>query len=638
MYSRLAVAVLAFSLAFVSGARADQAETVVVTASRVPIDADQSGSAITVLMGDTLRARGIDQLYDALRLVPGVEVSRTGTVGSISQIRIRGAEAGHELVLIDGARANDPAASGEDFNYAHLLTAAIGRVEVLRGPQSALWGADALAGVVNVVTVAPHDGFDASGRAEYGSFNTKEASGLVNIGNERYAAIFDGAWLDTDGINIAHNGHEDDGYRNTSFGMRAKADLSDTIHFTAALHHADTRTDIEATDFLGLFSIPLDAGDFSEFSATYGRAQASADLFGGVLEAIAGASFTRTTVNDFTSPFGAPFDVAFNDRTKGGENRFDLQANIRWSPNQRLSLLAETARDTFDSLRLDLPSASQSQHETHSGVAGEYWIGINDAVFVSLGARHDWNQAFADSTTWRTTVSARLDPAWRLHASAGTGVKNPDFFELFGFFPAPFFVGNPNLKPEKSLGFDAGLEWRPADGALIDVTYFHTDLEDEIFTDFSVSPNTARNANGQSQRQGLEVAGHADLGNGFALDATYTYLDAKQNGEDEIRRPHHIASANLDWRFDDSRGLLDLGVDYHGKQPDTAFLNAPPFTMPVTLDGYTLVHIAGSYEICPGVALTARIENALDQRYEEVFGFRTQGFGAFAGIKVSLGG
>ena len=637
MFSRFAVCTLIF-LALASPADADEAETVVVTASRVPIEADQSGSAVTVLMGDTLRARDIDQLYDALRTVPGVEVSRTGTVGSFAQIRIRGAEAGHELVLIDGARVNDPAASSEGFNFAHMLTAAIGRVEVLRGPQSALWGADALAGVVNIVTVAPHDGFDVSGRAEYGSFDTKEVSGLVNIGDDRYAAIFDGAWLDTDGINIAHNGHEDDGYRNTSFGMRAKADVSDTFHLSAAIHRVDTRTDIEATDFLGTFSIPLDAGDYSDFSATYGRAQASLMLFDGVLETIAGASFTRTKVNDFTSPFGAPFDVSFNDRTEGGENRFDLQTNIRWSPNQRLSLLAETVRDTFDSIRLDLPSASQSQHETHSGVAAEYWIGIDDAVFVSLGARHDWNEVFADTTTWRATVSARLDPAVRLHASAGTGVKNPDFFELFGFFPAPAFEGNPNLKPEKSLGFDGGLEWRVAPDVIVDATYFHTDLEDEIFTDFSVFPNTARNASGESLRQGVEVSAHAKLIDGLTLDAAYTYLDAKENGAPEIRRPHHIASANLDWRFAEDRGLINLGIDYHGRQRDTAFLNAPPFTMPVTLDRYTLVHLAGSYEICPGFALTARVENALDVSYEEVFGYRTQGFGAFAGVKVRFGG
>lgn len=638
MFSRIAIAVLISSLAFGASARADEAETVVVTASRVPIDADQSGSAVTVLMGDTLRARQIDQLYDALRDVPGVEVSRTGTVGSFAQIRIRGAEAGHELVLIDGVRVNDPAASGEGFNFANMLTAAIERVEVLRGPQSALWGADALAGVVNIVTVAPHEGFDARASAEYGSFDTKQVSALVNIGGEHYGAVFDGAWLDTSGTNIAHNGHEDDGHRNLSFGMRAKADVSETFHLSAALHHVDTRTDIEATDFLGTFSIPLDAGDFSKFAATYGRVQASADLFDGVLEAIAGASFTRTRVSDYTSPFGAPFDVAFNDRLRGGENRFDLQANIRWSPDQRLTLLAETVRDTFDMVRLDLPSASQSQHETHSGVAGEYWIAINDAVFVSLGARHDWNEAFADSTTWRATISARLDPAWRLHASAGTGVKNPDFFELFGFFPAPAFEGNPNLKPEKSLGFDVGLEWRLAPGIVADVTYFHADLEDEIFTDFSVFPNTARNASGESRRQGVEISGHADLGDGLTLDAAYTYLDAKQNGEDEIRRPHHIASANLDWRFADDRALLNLGIDYHGSQPDTAFLNAPPFSMPVRLDAYTLVHVAASYEVSPGVELTARIENALDEKYEEVFGFRTQGFGAFAGVKVRVGG
>ena len=118
----------------------------------------------------------------------------------------------------------------------------------------------------------------------------------------------------------------------------------------------------------------------------------------------------RSEAKDYVSGFATPFDVAFNDRTKGGDTRYDIAANLRWDgarTRQRLSVLAETHRETFDTVRLDLPSADQNQHEANSAVAGEYWIGLHDRYFVSLGARHDWNGRFADSTTWRATVSAR---------------------------------------------------------------------------------------------------------------------------------------------------------------------------------------------------------------------------------------
>jgi len=467
-------------------------------------------------------------------------------------------------------------------------------------------------------------------------------SGLINIGGENYAAVFDGEWLDIGGLNIARTGHEDDGYRNTSVGVRARAQLAPRLGLLLSLHHVAARSDSETTDFFGAFSIPLDSGDFTRFGATYGRAQAEWELTDN-FDVIAGASLMRSEAKDYTSAFGAPFDVSFNDRTQGGDTRFDLQSNVRWrgwGADQRVSVLAETHRETFDMVRLDLPDANQIQHEANSAVAGEYWIGVSDAACISLGARHDWNGRFDDSTTWRATVSAFVPKTGlRLHASAGTGVKNPDFFELFGFFPAPAFVGNPNLKPEKSFGWDAGVQVDVADGVGFDVTYFHADLEDEIFTDSSVFPNTARNASGDSKRQGLEVSANVYLGRGVNVVGAYTYLDAKESDDAaEIRRPHHIASVNLDWKPADDRTHLNLGIDYHGSQRDTVFLNVflPPFSMPVTLDAYTLVRVAGSYDITDNFAVFARVENALDAHYEEVFGYRTRGFGVFGGIRAKF--
>jgi vitamin B12 transporter len=631
-----AVAAIATSEAQADSVAITRVDPVVITASREPVAADQTGSAVSVITSQELEQRQITQVFDVLREVPGVEVSRTGTVGSLSQVRIRGAEAGHTLVLIDGVRVNDPAQSSEEFNFAHLMAGGIERIEVLRGPQSALWGADALAGVVNVITLSPPHGFQAVASAEYGSFDSKNAYARIGAGTLSYGALVQAGWMDTSGINIARNGNEDDGYRNVTLGAHAFADLIPNLRLSATLHYIDARSDSEATDFFGTFSVPLDAGDYNDFEAVYGRAQAEWTA-ASEIRVVAGATLVRTVGENFTSAFGAPFDVAFNDRLKGGDTGFDVAVHVPWAgwgAQQRVSVVAETHRETFEMRRLDLPSANQDQDETRSAIAAEYWVGWQD-VAVSLGARHDWNERFDDSTTWRATVSWRAAEQVRLHASAGTGVKNPDFFELFGFFPAPAFEGNPNLKPETSFGYDAGIEWRPNRWLLFDVTYFHADLEDEIFTDFSVFPNTARNASGESRRHGVEVSAHAEIDYGITLDAAYTYLDANEGEEAaEIRRPHHIASASINWRSADGRANLNLGIDYHGKQRDTAFLNAPPFSMPVTLDAYSLVRVAGSYDLTASVALFARVENAFDENYEEVFGYRTRGFAVFAGVRA----
>ncbi len=603
-------------------------EEVVVTASRVPIEAEQSGSAISVIDGAVLEQRQSETVFDALREVPGIAVSRSGGLGSISEIRMRGGEASHTLVLIDGVAVNDPAIQSE-FNFANLLSAGIERIEVLRGPQSALWGADAVTGVVNVVTLSPQPGIFARAAAEGGSFATRQISGVFNAGTERYAAVFDGAYLKTAGINISETGSEKDGYENLSLGARGFVQPVPQLTLSASLRHVNGNSDFDSG-----FPLPVDTDDYTHAANTYGRAQAKATFLGGAIDATAGASLLETRSDNFSSG-------EFTNGVRAKVTKFDLQTDAFWSGEalgvavqQRLSAAGDAAHETFAQNFVGFALANQSEALDESGVAGEYWAGFSDAVFLSLGARHDWNRRFADSTTWRSTVSAQLpELGARIHASAGTGVKNPDFFELFGFIPSGF-AGNPSLTPETSLGYDAGVEanlfarWLRAD-----VTFFHADLEDEIFTDFSVSPNTARNAVGKSERQGVEVTATVDLGVGWSLSGAYTYTESTASGIEELRRPRHIGSLGLDYRFLDGKAFANLGVDVHGSQRDTDFSSFSTVTLPA----YTLVRLAGSYDIGGGVTLTARIENALNQHYEEVVGYRTQGFGAFAGLKAQIG-
>lgn len=629
MFSRFLSAFLISFVAPLSMAYAQgPAEEVVVSASRVPIAAQQSGSALSVIDGAVLEARQIETPFDALRSVPGIAVSRSGALGALSEIRIRGGEANHTLVLIDGVEANDPAQQSE-FNFAHLLSPGIERIEVLRGPQSALWGADAVSGVVNIVTVAPTPGLFARGSAEGGSFATRQVSGLFNAGTETAGAVLHAAYLKTDGINIAETGSEKDGYENLTLGGRGFVQMAPEFVLSGSLRHVNGNNDYDSG-----FPVPIDTGNYSHSAQTYGRAQAKLTLFGGSLEAIAGASLTRTRADNF-------LDGALTNDSSGGKTKFDLQANGFWSGTmfgaslkQRVSAAAETARETFKQHYVGFALADQSEALNESGAAVEYWAGYDERVFVSLGARHDWNQRFADATTWRATISAPIAAFdARLHASAGTGVKNPDFFELFGFIPSSF-VGNPSLTPETSFGYDAGVAFGLFAQALrLDLTYFHADLEDEIFTDFAAFPSTARNMRGKSERQGVEVGATAELGEGWSLAAAYTYTESTANDVVELRRPRHVGSLAMDYRFAGGKAVATVGADLHGSQRDTDFSTFKTVTLPA----YTLVRLAGSYELGDGFTLTARIENALNQRYEEVIGYRARGFGAYAGIRAAVG-
>jgi vitamin B12 transporter len=631
-------------------AQADDAqlEPVIVTASRAPITATQSGSALSLIDGATLQLRQVPFLFDALSETPSVAVSRSGPTGSLSQIRMRGGEANHTLVLIDGAEANDPASYSE-FNFAGLLSDSIERVEILRGPQSALWGSAAVTGVINVITRAPQTGVFGEARGEYGSFDTKSFSGLFNAGTETYGAVLDGAVFDSAGSNISRTGNESDGYHNVSLDGRGFAKLAPNLTLSLSLHHVQARTETDTTDYSGALSIPTDSGDYQKWRATYGRAEAKAEFFDGAIETIAGMSLTRTETKDYTSSysnnygFGSPWDVAFNDALKGGKTKYDLQTNLNWQGQlanaplrQRFSLVGDTARETFSQLNLNYSAANQSVALDQSGVAAEYWLGWDERVFLSLGARHDWNTRFSDSSTWRATLSALIPgTTGRVHMSTGTGVKNPDFYELFGYAPTSF-VGNPALKPETSFGYDAGVAWRFwQDRIATDITYFRADLENEIYTDYSVYPSTTRNASGHSLRQGVEVSASAKLGGGLSLDTSYTYTQSYAADDTvELRRPRHMASLSLDYRFDDERAFVSLGADFHGSQRDTAFLNVAPYSQPVTLASYTLLRLAGSYQLRPDLRLTARIENAGNTHYEEVYGYRASGFATYLGVVI----
>ena len=267
------------------------------------------------------------------------------------------------------------------------------------------------------------------------------------------------------------------------------------------------------------------------------------------------------------------------------------------------------------------------------GLVGEYRYS-DDQFDFSAAIRHDFNDLFQDATTFRVGAGYSVTDTTRLRAAAGTGVKNPTLSELFGFFDG-VFVGNPDLQPEESTSWEVGFDQRFADNAVtLSVTYFNAELDDEIFTTFAPPFFTATpgNRTTESTQQGIEVALAADLGSGFTFNGAYSFLDADENGTEEVRRPENLASAVLNWSAPKDKASVNLAVRHNGSALDNNFGTFPATIE--TLEAYTLVNLNARVQLAPGLNLFGRIENLLDETYEPVFSFVSPGINAVFGFET----
>ena len=337
--------------------------------------------------------------------------------------------------------------------------------------------------------------------------------------------------------------------------------------------------------------------------------------------------------------------MASRSESDEGE-RYGVYYQSTWdfAPEERVDS-AQTVTFAMDHERLEYTRDDLNEKMYTTGFVFEGRTRFWEQLYLSAAVRHDSNSDFDDVNTWRVTSLYTFSRAGtRLHAAFGTGQKAPTFTERHSFFPA-FFIGNPDLELEKSRGWEFGVSQPFADGRWeILATYFKERLENEIAS-FVFDPVTflftAENVDGSSHRTGVETALQASITENFEAAATYTYLDADQpDGAGgftaEVRRPRHMASANFNYRFMESRGNINLNLSYTGDQYDTFF---PPGAagQQVNLDSYTLVNLAASYQATNRVRVYGRIENLFDETYEDVIGFNTPGIGAFVGVQVKSG-
>ena len=610
-------------------------DDMLVTSHLQPISLRDVASSVTIITREEIEQKQARFLSDLLRDVPGFAVSQAGGAGSQTQIRVRGSEANHLLVLMDGVRANDPAASGE-FLYQLALTSDIERIEIIRGPQSATWGSDAMAGVINIIRTKDVSDNYLAGNLEAGSFSTINAAVNGGYSNDKIQVSGGVSYLDTNGTNISRFGNEKDGARNLNGNLTMDVDISETVDLRFSGQTIDARNDYDDIDYF-LTGLPVDADRVTESKQNFLTGEARYDRSDGPFS----GSFA---VNWMSSGHDNISDGLWSGSTASDTLEYRLRGGIRLGAeqNHRFGFGLEHQKVEFEQ-RGDASYLDPNQDQSYriSGYAVEYIGKPVDAFSWTASARLDDYSDFDNATTWQLAGSYRLSPAWRLRASVGTGSKAPTFTERYGYY-VDMFIGNPNLKPESSQGWEVGVDTNWSQGRYhFELAYFDQDLEDEIDS-FVYEPvsglYTAANKQNDSSRKGVEAVFDAKVSQFVVLSASYTYTRAMENdgmGNSfaEVRRPKNMATVAANFYFQENRGNVNLNANYVGSQLDVFYDPITYQSEPVKVDSYIVADLAASWKLTQSLELTARVTNLFDKNYEEILGFVRPGRAIYGGIR-----
>ncbi|MBQ0805127.1 TonB-dependent receptor plug domain-containing protein [Sulfitobacter sp.] len=593
-------------------------DEIIVSGGLSPIAANAYGRAATVITAQDIEDRGITNVADALRSLPGVQVS--GVSSNFTQVRIRGGEANHTLVLIDGVEA---AGGDGEYVFSGLETANIERIEVLRGPQSVYYGSNASSGVINIITRKGDLGETYSTSLEVGSATI--ATAFIARRNERGGVSLSLAHTNDAGYDQSGDGGEKDGLERNTAILSGDYLVTDDLKLGFVLRTSDENYDFDSTSFVAtdpasyVVDDPSQYADRKELTA---QVYAEYMMMGGRLTHRLAYETTRNRQSSNGAPLGQTESEALKYRLSYG-----LDGRSVAETDHLLNLLVERQSDTSDS--------NPAYNRAAQSIALEYRGAFSNGVDLQAGARFDDNDVFENATTWNVGLGYTLAGSGiRLHASAGTGVVNPSYFELFA--NAFGYTGNPNLRPEENKSFDIGAEFPVFEGrGTIDVTYFNEKLTDEISSlSLGGGAFTYENQTGESTREGVEISGNMQATDTVSLRMSYTYLDAKNpNGSVEIRRPRHEFTLGATVETFGGRGSVSADLRHVSANYDTQFFGTYPT---IKLPSYTTVDVAADYDLNDRVTLTGRITNLFDDDAVDVWGYASRGRAAYIGVRANF--
>ena len=582
---------------------------IVVSANIGETEASRTGASVSVLDAAEIEKTGETRLIDILARLPGVAITSNGPLGGVAGVTIRGVSRNYVKVLFDGIDIADPSGPQVAYDFGRLTRFGLDRVEVLRGSQSAVYGSQAVAGVISLGTALPDAvGTEQRAAIEAGSYETLSGSYSFGTRTETGALGLTLSHLRTDGFSAANEDDgntEADGYEATRLSVRGEAILGDvTLSFAGFAERSE--------------------GDYDE---GFGSA-----VFDGTPDEVSEATSRGLRLGAEFDAFGLSHEIALSgfriDRTLSGTNGFGAfefgyvgeRDRLSWIAARqigagRLSFGADATRDSYSN---DFGFGAAGEEFTTTGVFAEYDVALSDALDVTATLRHDDHSAFGGYLTGRLAAAWRAGPDTILRFSAGTGFRAPSGYEL-----ADPFAGNPDLTPEESRSVDLGIEHRFGADGMIRATLF--DIETENLIDYSFATFTYQQVPGTTKRRGLELEARQAVTPGLTLTGAYTYTDSET--------PAGIAGA---WSTEFGRHQLALGLDADLSDRLTASIGLLHVADRPTLPDYTTANATFTYDLGNAAEAYLRVENLADEDYELVDGYGTSGRAFHVGLRKSF--
>ena len=645
------------------GAHADAPINIVlpeitITADRIEEPVGQTGSSVTIVPSSEIEKLGPKGMSDVLRSVVGVDVVQVGGIGSVTSVRLRGASAGQTLVLIDGVRIGDAASTDGSLDFGNLSAVDVERIEVLRGPQSALYGSDAMGGVINIITRKGTKKPRRSVTVEAGSYGTLSTRATMSGGDDK--------WTYSLGLNLLHS----DGFPQYGYRINRPLTLADGITPLPPLPSSDP---VNKGGASARFSYKVNENVTLDFGFTgFGNrlsfdnsfAAIPSDVFSRYNSSLAwiGDGFVRATVetgalSSKITAFGnvttrsiweaeGCFDAAFSafnckSNYRGTRAGGEYQGDLNLGPYGGLVFGLRSEHETAATSQAPNPNDGSfnpisAQQTTNSGFA-EYRLKLLSRLDLTVGGRIDAIEGGATFETWRTTAAYHIDETGtKLRATVGTGDKAPTLYQRFSQF------GATNLNPESSLGWDVGFDQKLfSDRITASATYFDTRYQNLI--DFAATPScTAAQIVagggcyynvGRARNRGVETSLDAWLlPNDLRLKASYTYLDARNVATNVmlLRAPLNKASLSLIYS-----GIPNLEIEPRvtlvSARLDGDFITGSS----VVLAPYAKFDVLANYKVNDNLTVFARVENLTDARYEEAYNFGTAGRSYYGGVNYA---
>ena len=610
----------------------------VYSAYATPVNQDQTASSVTVLTEKEFAERNATYVSDVLKTVPSLAVSASGGRGTLTNVFLRGADANHTAVIIDGVKVNP--VSGYGFDFGGLALSNIDRIEVLRGEQSALWGSDAMGGVIYITTKkglekgktfnVDYDFGTGSNRTVDGSLtlsgsnngfyyalhgDSHHTKGISALSKQRFNyTAQDGTAVSTGGSSERDKFHRDNASLRLGYDDNQKGFDFLTSHSSQTANFDNSATD--------------EKGHYTRTRETLFKLSGFLGNDDELLKHKVGVSHIKTDSDT------VGYTSAYDAKKLNANYQLDVNFDREGTLTQGLSFLTDYQKTDFNSSYFN---NAGNKKLVEKSLAAEYRL-LHDADHsLNISGRYTDSSEYENSWTGRIAGAYRLHNNVKAHASLGSAIQNPTITEYYGYNAR--YIGNPSLQPEKSFGGDVGFLVETDDNRhSLDVTYFARNVKNAISSEvinFTTYTSRAVNLEGKSKVKGVEVAYNSKITDALSAYANYTYTQTRDSkGVELARRPKHLANAGLAYQITEKLGS-DVNLSYTGKRMDTYY--SPTYsTHKVKLPSYTLANLGVNYKVVDGLTIYANLNNVFNKKYENVLGYGQDGRHVYVGLRGSF--